>query len=372
MRMSKRPYPGLSDHPNLYRDDFRLWQMKLEYPDSPVGEALDRMHRLNRFVLQYGNLFVGGDHMARFHVQEFLNARRQDAPAYVRAVDGLTLEQTYDFYRILMHEVAPVNAFFSIGLEELKDPNFDSAAFFDRMLYLTCRWCSDTPTLRMIYYLPLFPVNPSMATDDTRDTLKVLTNERIRSFNADLRRFVENMPFPTHGKVDVAYLDLNRPLTDRNGELREHLTADGIHLTPDAYWRIFDQIKDIISYPAGAGGSIAPESHLLRMTARIEALERYVLEHGLLTDGQLADFNRVYEMRNLSQNQQFDSLAHFLPDRDLRDLAQYIVYYAENPIDVARRFDPESLASREYEADEKRIEFPNGENSGDNNGGDDQ
>lgn len=372
MRMSKRPYPGLSDHPNLYRDDFRLWQMKLDYPDGPIGEALDRMHRLNRFVLQYGNLLVGGDHMARFHVQEFLNARRQDSPTYVRAVDGLTLEQTYDFYRILMHEVAPVTAFFSIGLEELKDPNFSSAAFFDRMLYLTCRWCSDTPTLRMIYYIPLFPVNPSMATADTRDTLKVLTNERIRRFNTDLRRFVEKMPYPTHGKVDVAYLDLNRPLTDRNGELREHLTADGIHLTPDGYWRIFDQIKDDISYPAGVGGSIAPESHLLGMTARIQALERYVLEKGLLTDGQLADFNRVYEMRNLTQNQKLDSLKHFLPDRDLRDLAKYIVYYAENPIDVARRFDPESLASREYEADEKTIEFPGGKNSNEDNGGDDE
>lgn len=368
MRMSKRPYPGIPDHPNLYRDDWRLWQMKLEYPDSPVGEALDRMHRLNRFVMQYGNLFVGGDHMARFHVQEFLNARRQDSPTYVRAVDGLTLEQAHDFYRILLHEVAPVNAFFSIGLEELKDPNFDSAAFFDRMLTLTCHWCTYAVTLRTIYYLPLFPVNPSMATDETRDTLKTLTNERIKEFNAGLRRFVDGISPKVYGRVDVVYLDLNRPLTDRNGLLREHLTEDGIHLTPDAYWRIFDQVKDIISYPAGAGGNTAPESHLLRMTARIEALERYVLEHGLLSEGKLADFDRVFRMRDLTMNQQLDSLAHFLPDRDLRDLAQYIVYYAENPIDVARRFDPESLAALEYEADER--EFP--EDPTENNGGGDE
>lgn len=373
MRMSKRPYPGLDDHPNCYRDDWRLWQMPTEYPDGPVGVGIDRMHRLNRFVLQYGNLFVGGDHMARFNVHDFLGARRIDAPSYVRAVDGLTIDQLLDYYRIFMHEVAPVYAFLSIGLADLAKPDFDNDDFIKKLALVTGRWCSYTPTLKVIYYLPLFPVCPSMATDETRETLKYVTNERIRGFNARLKDYIDNIAPMNHGKVAVAYLDLNGPLTAPNGELREYLSDDGLHLTPDAYWRVFDQIKDVISYEAGPGGAIVPEDNLLRMISRMQALERYVLENGMLSDKQLADFSRAFGMRELSTNQKLGDLGRFLPDSDLRELAKYIVHYTNDPLDVARRFDPESLA--DYAARDRVVEFPGGSthfDTDDDNGGDEQ
>ncbi len=358
--ISKMRYPDQPLYPRLLRARMGYNHMPNDYPEGPVGEEMDRLHRVNRFVNQYGAVFAGGDHIARFRVHDFLGVRRRTMPVYLRGIEGLTLEQFGLYHGLFAQEVAPSLMFVSIGLEELKQPEFDPEGFANRVLRILQEMIPNCETLYHIYLMKLFPVCPEMATDETREALKVVTNQRIDAANAELAK-LEAKSVRKLCYCQLHVLDLNGPLTSPEGGLRKYLSDDGLHLTADAYFRVFEQIKDLISESSGPYGSPQPEDEFLRMCGRMQALERYIVENGLASEEKIASIEAATGLREMSTNEKLGAMEHFLPPADLRELAKYIAYYAENPLGVLQKYEPERFMN-----EGGRIEFPqNGDEGGD-------
>ena len=49
------------------------------------------------------------------------------------------------------------------------------------------------------------------------------------------------------GKYSVEFIDVNRGLSDEKGELKAEYTTDGVHMYPEAYNIVFDNLKPYLS-----------------------------------------------------------------------------------------------------------------------------
>jgi lysophospholipase L1-like esterase len=74
-----------------------------------------------------------------------------------------------------------------------------------------------------IYMQSTLPVNESMLAN----IYKRLNNEAINQMNAALKLVCKQQK--------VGYLDVHSTLTDQNGQLKQALSTDGLHLKPEAY-----------------------------------------------------------------------------------------------------------------------------------------
>jgi lysophospholipase L1-like esterase len=74
-----------------------------------------------------------------------------------------------------------------------------------------------------IYMQSTLPVNESMLAN----IYKRLNNEAINQMNAALKLVCKQQK--------VGYIDVHSTLTDQNGQLKQELSTDGLHLKPEAY-----------------------------------------------------------------------------------------------------------------------------------------
>ena len=91
----------------------------------------------------------------------------------------------------------------------------------------------------MAYY----PVNPALAKEiqawpEAAEAAR-LRKERLPGGNDVVKKLAAEYCYE--------YIDVNEGLYDDAGELKRELSTDGIHMWPEAYELIFDNMKDYLS-----------------------------------------------------------------------------------------------------------------------------
>jgi lysophospholipase L1-like esterase len=91
----------------------------------------------------------------------------------------------------------------------------------------------------MAYY----PVNPALAKEiqawpEAAEAAR-LRKERLPGANDIVKKLAAEFCYE--------YIDVNEGLYDDAGELKRELSTDGIHMWPEAYEIIFDNMKDYLS-----------------------------------------------------------------------------------------------------------------------------
>lgn len=131
---------------------------------------------------------------------------------------------------IIRHQ--PQKVFLMIGVNDLKRgvPTSYIIANYKKIVE---RIQKESPKTK-IYLNSILPINESQLIEPFR----AVKNTDVAQLNAALKNI-------SLSKKNVKYVDLHQVVADKQGQLREDLTPDGIHLEVAAYIEVVDYLKKI-------------------------------------------------------------------------------------------------------------------------------
>ena len=186
---------------------------------------LERYDHLNRVAKKGQILFAGSSLMEQFPVNELMNSLGVPGCVYNRGVGGYTTDDLLRTMDICIFDLEPRKLFLNIGTNDIGAGRLESLRVNYREILRQIR--ERLPETRL-YLLAYYPCNPQ--------GLQASEEERTQAF-----RYRTNETILAH-EIGAVYLDLNAPLQDAQGCLKRELTTDGIHMYPDAYVPILEQL----------------------------------------------------------------------------------------------------------------------------------
>lgn len=200
--------------------------------------------QLNKYAKHGQTLFTGSSLMEQFPVCELYSSLCPEGrkTIYNRGIGGFTSDEFLRNIDTLMLGIEPSDIFINIGTNDM---NSDSCtdkqnvvshiiSNYEKIIMIA----KEHLPFAKIYIMAYYPVNTNiinMLKDEIlREKFKTRSNGKISEANEQLKQFAY-----MHGCI---FIDANSGLTDSNGELRSDLTLDGVHMYPDAYTTVFNNI----------------------------------------------------------------------------------------------------------------------------------
>ena len=202
-------------------------------------EQMVREFRIwNKDAVKGQIVFAGSSLMEMFPIEEWVRELGDDAPiVYNRGVGGYRTTDMLPILDACVFELAPRKVFINIGTNDLSDPDIAIEKVmenYDQIITMIEEKLPDVEIYMMAYY----PVNYEAATEEMKPGLLIRTNEKIRAANKQVKRLA--------AKHNQKYIDVNAPLTDEQGRLKAKYTIEGMHIKPEGYRAIFDDIMKYV------------------------------------------------------------------------------------------------------------------------------
>jgi lysophospholipase L1-like esterase len=177
---------------------------------------------LNKDVPKGGIVFVGDSITQDYNVYEHFSGKR----VYNRGIGGDTTEGLLKRMDVSIHELKPSVVVLLMGTNDFALLNAKPEDVFERMKRIVSEIKDQHPEVNILLQ-SVYPVN------ETIDPTTVLprTNKMIDSLN-DLLKTIEG----------VTYLDLSSKLKDTEGRFNKRYTLEGLHVSPEGYKLITDDI----------------------------------------------------------------------------------------------------------------------------------
>lgn len=197
-----------------------------------------RFRELNRMARKGQIVFAGSSLMEQFPVYEMLMDGELPYTIYNRGVGGFTTRELMENLSPCILDLEPGALFLNIGTNDMNGEDFVLSEFTGRYASILDRILEKLPEIKL-FLLAFYPSNLEAAPDPhTRAVFACRTNERIRQANEAIRELAE--------KYHAAYLDLNGPLTDAEGNLKKELTVDGVHMHVEGYDLVMAQLLPVL------------------------------------------------------------------------------------------------------------------------------
>lgn len=203
-------------------------------------EKVERFRRLNAYVKPGQILFAGSSLMEQFPIYEFLQDFDLPYTIYNRGVGGFTTQELLENMEPCIYALRPAHVFINIGTNDLNGPDYEEDALIGRYTRILADIRGHLPqaTLHLLAYYPVSTAVgsrlPYMA-----ELLKHRSNERIDAANDRVRALA--------AQFGAQFIDLNAPLRDESGELKEEFTIEGMHMYANGYKPVLDQLLPVLA-----------------------------------------------------------------------------------------------------------------------------
>ena len=147
--------------------------------------------------------------------------------------------RTTDLLPILdacVFELRPRKVFINIGTNDLSDGSVPLETVMSNYDQIITQIEEKLPGV-IIYMMAYYPINYDAATEEMKPCLLIRTNEKINKANELVAQLAAK-----HGQ---RYINVNAPLMDEQGRLKAEYTIEGMHIKPEGYRAIF---QDIMTY----------------------------------------------------------------------------------------------------------------------------
>ncbi len=214
--------------------------------DEEKQRKLENYRRQNRYILPHQYLFTGSSLMEQFPVSEYWMEEKlyetTGKICYNRAIGGYTTDEFLNSIDILLLDVCPQTVFLNIGTNDisLREDGENWLVHLQKQYDAILKIATNKLPKTTFYLLAYYPVNRT-----------VLEKDRVRALGFSLRG-KENLDRANQAvkkladKYHVQYIDVNRGLSDENGQLKESLTVEGVHIYADGYRKVFENLKPYI------------------------------------------------------------------------------------------------------------------------------
>ncbi len=178
-------------------------------------------------------LFTGSSLMEQFPVNELAMDRGIDKILYNRGVGGYTTDDFLAHIDTMLFDLEPSKVFLNIGTNDIhvrykKGEDWFSHLFGNYRKILN--QCQSRISHHEIYLMAFYPVNPTVPGAQnpfSQSMLQVRTNENIARANQELERLAKEYGYH--------FINVNQGLTDERGNTKGEFCVDGIHMYPNAY-----------------------------------------------------------------------------------------------------------------------------------------
>ena len=203
-------------------------------------DKLERFKRLNQYVKPGQILFAGSSLMEQFPIYEFLQDFDLPYTIYNRGVGGFTTAELLANMKDCIYDLQPAHIFLNIGTNDLNGPDYSQDELIARYTLILRGIREHLPEAKL-YLLAYYPVSTAVGNrqEFMKQLLSYRTNARIDAASAAVRELA--------GRFDAQFLDLNAPLRNENGELKEEYTIEGMHMYANGYKPILDQLLPVLA-----------------------------------------------------------------------------------------------------------------------------
>lgn len=203
--------------------------------------AVERYRHLNKGARKGEILFVGSSLMEHFPINEILVNRGLDLAIYNRGISGYIIPELLESMNEQIFDLEPSVIFINIGTNDISRPEETKEDLY-RDYKEVLRQIKEKLPLAKVYMMAYYPVNPALAQEikgwpEAPEAAR-LRKERLPGANDVVKKLAAEFCYE--------YIDVNEGLYDEKGELKRELSSDGIHMWPDAYEIIFDNMKDYL------------------------------------------------------------------------------------------------------------------------------
>ena len=195
-------------------------------------------HVRNQNAVKGQIVFTGSSLMEMFPIEECVKELGQDAPiVYNRGVGGYRTTDLLPILDACVFELEPRKVFINIGTNDLSDPDIPIEKVMEQYDRIIAQIEEKLPGV-MIYMMAYYPINYEAAAEEMKPCLLIRTNEKIRTANEQVEKLAAK-----HGQK---YINVNAPLMDEQGRLKAEYTIEGMHIKPEGYRAIFDDVMKYV------------------------------------------------------------------------------------------------------------------------------
>lgn len=213
-----------------------LWERRKAQWEKDKARKLQNFRQLNRYIQKGQTLFTGSSLMEQLPIAEF--CLNEGLPvAYNRGIGGYTTDDFLAAIDEMLLAPKPSKLFINIGTNDMNDRP-DGEDWFS---HLSANYRKIAEIIRdqlpktQVYMMAYYPANLEHPTVKASPWMQNRTNENISRANAMVAALAKEFGFQ--------YIDVNDGLKDEAGCLKMEYTVDGIHMTPDAYYTVFERLR---------------------------------------------------------------------------------------------------------------------------------
>ncbi len=199
---------------------------------------VEKYRRLNRTARKGQILFVGSSLMEHFPINEIVMSKGLDLCIYNRGISGYTIPELMESLDEQIFDLQPAVIFINIGTNDISIPEMTRERFTEDYRGLLKQVKEKLPEAK-VYMMAYYPVNVAKAHE--------IVPWPEAPMAAELR--VERLGWANEVAKELAaefgyeFINVNDGLSDDDGQLKADLSTDGIHMWPDAYEIVFDNMK---------------------------------------------------------------------------------------------------------------------------------
>ena len=207
-----------------------IWRLEKE-------QMVKDFHIWNKDAIKGQTVFTGSSLMEMFPIEKWVKELGPNAPiVYNRGVGGYRTTDLLPILDACVFELEPRKVFINIGTNDLSDDTIPLETVMSNYDRIITQIEEKLPGV-IIYMMAYYPINYEAATEEMKPCLLIRTNEKINRAN----ELVEQLA-AKHGQK---YINVNAPLMDEQGRLKAEYTIEGMHIKPEGYRAIFE---DIMAY----------------------------------------------------------------------------------------------------------------------------
>ncbi len=179
-------------------------------------------------------VFTGSSLMEMFPIHKWVKELGPNAPIiYNRGVGGYRTTDLLPILDACVFELKPRKVFINIGTNDLSDGNVSLEEVMSNYDKIITQIEQQLPGV-IIYMMAYSPINYEAATEEMKPCLLIRTNEKINKAN--------EMVAALAAKHKQRFINVNAPLTDELGRLKAEYTIEGMHIKPEGYRAIFEDV----------------------------------------------------------------------------------------------------------------------------------
>ena len=157
--------------------------------------------------------------------------------AYNRGIGGYTTDDMLEHMEEMIFGTEPSTIFINIGTNDIGSSGYKLEHLIENYEKILQQIRERLGNVK-IYLIAYYPINdaPDVATLAwVKQVLATRTIENINKANQAVKELAD--------KMNCEYIDLNVGLTDENGRLKKEFTIEGIHMYPNGYQVVLENLK---------------------------------------------------------------------------------------------------------------------------------